>query len=284
MPTELKVALGIAGALAALSLGFIFAPFTVISAGSVGVVRLFGDVYEEPLESGFHIVSPLVKVAEMSTQIEVNQQKFNCASADMQDVVIDMILNYRLSASHAPQVYQQTGYEYYSKLVIPAAAETLKAEIALHNASDILKERPGIKVRVQENIQKWLRPYGIEIAEASLADINFSNEYENAIEAKQLEEQRALQKTYMLQQAEMDARIATAKAKGEADAKVMAAQGDAESLKLRGAAEADYNHQVAQSLTPPLLAAKYFERWDGKLPVTMLGESAQTLIRLPETK
>ena len=116
----------------------------------------------------------------------------------------------------------------------------------------------------------WLAKYGIELREVSLANIEFDTSYQRAIEAKQIEEQKAEQKRYELVQAQRQAEIAAAKAKGEGDA-----------LRIKGEAEATYNAQVAASLTPVLIQQQYLSRWDGKLPVYMLSERNGVLLQLP---
>jgi prohibitin 2 len=264
-----------------LFLFLLFAPFTVVSPGYVGVVTLFGKVADQPLPAGFHLMNPMSDVDEMSVQIEKAHAKFDAASKDLQHVAIVMTVNYQLDSSEAPRLFREVGLNYLQKIVEPAAAEVLKSQIALHNASEILKQRPEIKHTVQEGLSVWLKKYGLLVREISLSDVTFGAEYQRAIEAKQLEEQKAEQKRYELLQAQAQAEIVAAEAKGQADAMAARARGEADSLKLKGEAQAEYNRRVAESLTPALLAAHYYEKWNGVLPQTMLAGEANTLLQLP---
>jgi regulator of protease activity HflC (stomatin/prohibitin superfamily) len=121
--------------------------------------------------------------------------------------------------------------------------------------------------------------YGIELRAASLGDIDFDPSYRRAVEAKQIEEQKAEQKRYDLVQAQRRTEIAAAKAKGDGDAARGRARGEAEALRIKG--EAAYNTQVAASLTPVMIQQQYLSRWDGKLPVYMLAESNGVPLQLP---
>jgi regulator of protease activity HflC (stomatin/prohibitin superfamily) len=150
----------------------------------------------------------------------------------------------------------------------------LKANTALHIATDILQKRPAIKADVQKELTTWLAKYGIEVKEVSLANIKFDPTYEKAIEAKQIEEQKAEQKRYELIQAQRQAEIAAAQAKGQGDAAREKAKGEAEATKIRADAEATYNQKVSASLTPTLIQQRYLERWDGKLPQFSAGGSS----------
>jgi len=117
--------------------------------------------------------------------------------------------------------------------------------------------------------------------EVALANIRFDPSYERAIETKQIEEQKAEQKRYELIQAQRQAEIAAATAKGKGDAAREEAKGVAEALRIKGEAEAAYNAKVAASLTQTLIQQQYLARWDGKLPQFMMGAGATPLIQIP---
>jgi regulator of protease activity HflC (stomatin/prohibitin superfamily) len=245
----------------------LFSVFRIIPAGQVGVKVLFGEV------------EPVPPAARASTS---HTTRYDAASKDLQAVHVDMVLNYRLMPDRAPDVYKSIGLGYTSVIVDPAAQEVLKAQTAMHNAAEILVRRQAIKSDVQTGITQWLAKYGVELKEASLANIRFDANYEKAIEAKQIEEQKAEQKRYELIQAQRQAEIAAATAKGKGDAAREEARGVAEALRLKGDAEAAYNVRVAASLTPVLIQQQYLARWDGRLPqYTLGGSGAVPFLQIP---
>jgi hypothetical protein len=101
------------------------------------------------------------------------------------------------------------------------------------------------------------------------------------VEAKQIEEQKAEQKRYELIQAQRQAEIAAATAKGKGDSAREEARGVADALRLKGEAEATYNAKVSASLTPVLIQQQYLARWDGRLPQYSLGGGAVPLLSIP---
>jgi regulator of protease activity HflC (stomatin/prohibitin superfamily) len=245
----------------------LFSVFRIIPAGQVGVKVLFGEV------------EPVPPAARASTS---HTTRYDAASKDLQAVHVDMVLNYRLMPDRAPDVYKSIGLGYTSVIVDPAAQEVLTAQTAMHNAAEILVRRQAIKSDVQTGITQWLAKYGVELKEASLANIRFDANYEKAIEAKQIEEQKAEQKRYELIQAQRQAEIAAATAKGKGDAAREEARGVAEALRLKGDAEAAYNARVAASLTPVLIQQQYLARWDGRLPqYTLGGSGAVPFLQIP---
>ena len=69
------------------------------------------------------------------------------------------------------------------------------------------------------------------------------------------------------EKAEADAAVTKTNAQAKADAKVIEAQ-----------AEADANKAISDSIDENVLRNKYYERWDGKLPTTIVGNDAMTSI------
>ncbi len=272
----LGIAIGVPVAVLAFSI------FRIIPAGHVGVKVLFGQVDPVPLREGLNLVwNPLYDVVTMDARVEKHTAKYDAASNDLQAVHVEMVLNYRLMPDRAPDVYRSIGLGYSAVIIDPAAQEVLKANTALHNAAEILQKRAAIKADIHRDLTLWLAKYGIEMKEAALANIRFDVAYEKAIEAKQIEEQKAEQKRYELIQAQRQAEIMAAQAKGKGDAAREEAKGVADALRIKGEAEATYNTRVATSLTPVLIQQQYLARWDGRLPQYTLGGNVVPLLQLP---
>lgn len=275
-----RIALGLAIGVPAIIL--LFSVFRIIPAGHMGVKVLFGQVDPEPLREGLNVVwNPLYDIVVMDGRVGKHVAKYDAASKDLQAVHVEMVLNFRLASDRAPDVYRSIGLDYSAVIIDPAAQEVLKANTATHNAAEILLFRPAIKADVQRELTIWLAKYGIELKEASLANIRFDPAYEKAIEAKQIEEQKAEQKRYELIQAQRQAEIVAAAAKGRGDAAREEAKGVADATRIKGDAEATYNARVSSSLTPTLIQQQYLTRWDGRLPQYSFGGNAVPLVQIP---
>ena len=248
--------------------------FTIVPTGHVGIQTRFGQVQTDALGEGFSFINPLNSVNPLSIQVQKHSANYDASSSDMQKVHVAMYLNYRVDPRQAAvKVYQEVGAEYESKIVDPAAQEVLKAVTAKHQAAEILQNRANIKTEVETNLKAWLDKYGLELKEVSIADIKFDAQYEQAIETKQIEEQKAEQKKYELMSATKQAEIVVAKAKGEAEA-----------MKIKGEAEAAYNDSVAKSLTPTMVQQLYLQKWNGQLPQFMTGDKGNLLLQIDPLK
>lgn len=269
--------------------------FVMIPAGHKGVVTMFGEVKTEVLPEGFNMVNPLASVYEVSARVEREEQTHTAETSDTQSVTVSVVINWRPDGNELAKLYKNYGKNYYEKIIPPASKEAIKAEVAKYKVTDLIAKRPQIHKNVKEYINNWLQKYGLEVLEVGIGDVDFSDKYDAAIEAKQVQEQQALQKEYELQKVETEAKMAAAVAKGEADSQIARALGQAESVKLeaqaqadalriRGEAQAEYNKRVAESLSPLLIQSDYLKKWDGRLPAYMLGDSSNTMLMLPTSK
>jgi len=131
---------------------------------------------------------------------------------------------------------------------VPALQEAIKAATAQFRIDDILKERSVLKGIIQDDLRERLAMSHIIVDQFSLANVEFSAEFDRAIEQKQVAEQTALQKQYELQAAEKEVEIALARAEGEKQAAIIAAEGRAEARRLEAIAEAEALRIIAAEI------------------------------------
>jgi len=234
-------------ALLAIMVVFLFFTATV-DTGNVGVVTNFGNVTGQVLDSGWHIVGPIDHVTEISIRTITTQTDATCFSKDLQDVTITLAVQTRITKDRASDIYKNFGQEYMSQ-AIPKILDALKAETAKYEAAEIIANRDQIRSEALKAAQDRLTGF-VDVLDLSLVNVAFSDDYEHAIEAKQVAQQRAEQAKYELQQAEV-----------EADTKVAAAKGEAQAIEIRGDALAK---------NPAVIDLELINKWDGKAPETLV--------------
>jgi len=255
--------------LAIIVLVVIFSSYTIISPGHRGVVVMLGRVEQTVLSEGFHLILP--PVVRQVVQVDIRTKKLEveaeAASSDLQVIMVTGVLNYHVDPQNVNKLYQQVGLDYESIIIQPAMQEAIKAATARFRVERILMERAVIKDLIASTLTERLAQNYIIVDQFSLANVAFSEEFNKAIERKQVAEQAALQKQYELQAAQKDVEIALARAEGEKKAAVIAAEGRAEARKVEAAAEAEALRLIAEQLrgNPDLI--KY--QWASKLAPTI---------------
>jgi prohibitin 2 len=95
---------------------FLLSIFRVIPAGQVGVKVLFGQVDPSPLREGLNVLwNPLYEIVPMDVRVLKHTARYDAASQDLQAVHVEMVLNYRIVAERAPEVYRSIGLGYSSR-------------------------------------------------------------------------------------------------------------------------------------------------------------------------
>lgn len=219
----------------------VLSSYTIIGPGQRGVVVFLGNVETaNPLGEGFHLVIP--PVARQVVPVDVRTRKLelvvDAASRDMQQMTVTGVLNYHLNPQEVALLYQHVGLDYENIIVVPALHEAIKAATAVYRVEDVLSQRAILKQSIQDALAQRLAETYITVDEFSFANVQFSDEYNQAIERKQVAEQAARQKDYELQAAQKDIEIAVARAEADKEAAIKAAEGRAQARQIEAEAEA----------------------------------------------
>lgn len=226
--------------------------FAIVQPGHRGVVIQLGAVQENVLGEGIHFKLPfLQEVVQTEVRVQKAQSDQTAASKDLQVVTTTVAVNYHLDPNSVHRLYQEVGLSYQERIVEPAIGESLKAVTAQYTAEELISKRPEVSAKIKESLSAKLSDYHIILDEINITEFRFSDEYNNAIEQKQIAEQQALKAKLDLQRIEI-----------EAEQKIEQAKAEAESLRLQ-----------KQEVTAELIELRKIEaqleaikKWDGKLP------------------
>jgi len=251
------VKLGVIGALVLLALITFFSSMRSVDTGRVGVVTQYGSVTGRELTEGLSWVLPwgLNNVTEYDVKTQKVEATSQAATKDLQDVNATIVLTYSLNRGKVSEVHQQVGKEFQQVEIDPQVQEAFKAVSARYTASELITERAKVKEEVLKNLQDRLEKNGrYNIQDIAITNFTFSAEFNKAIEAVQIANQRIAQ-----------ARQELETTKVQAEKEIAAAQGAAEAQRLQ-----------QQSLNPELLRkmelenqAKAIEKWNGVQPTTV---------------
>ncbi len=260
--------------LAIVVLAVVFSSYTIISPGHRGVVIMLGKVERNVLGEGFHLILP--PMVRQVVQVDVRTKKLEvyteAASSDLQAIVVDAVLNYHVDPQAVNALYQEVGLNFEDIIIGPALQEAIKAATARFRIDAILNQREALKKIIQDNLSARLAQNDIIVDQVSLANVEFSDEFNLAIERKQVAEQAALQKQYELQAAQKDVEITLARADGERQAAIIAAEGRAESRRVEAEAEAKALELIAAQLrnNPTLVQYEFATRLSSGVSTVIL--------------
>lgn len=255
MKNENKTIIGVIAFAVLLLFWAITGPVAILSPGERGVEvsqgRVTGKIYSE----GWHIYNSILNdIVQFDVKSQVNNEVVAAASQDLQDVQMELAIQYRLDPDSLAKVVEKIGHQkdVDTKIVEPAVQEVVKASTALFPVGNIIKDRNKVKETIDNLLTERLQPYGIVFEEVSIKNITFSTEFTKAIEEKQVAEQKKLQASF------------------EADAEVLRAEGKAKAQTIEG---------EAIRLNPEILKLRAIEKWNGAYP-QVVSDSSNLLFEL----
>jgi regulator of protease activity HflC (stomatin/prohibitin superfamily) len=226
--------------------------FVIVNAGHRGVVVQLGAVRSVVLNEGIHLIIPFIqKVIQADVRVQKSQSEQTAASKDLQNVSTTVAVNFHVEPSTANKLYQNVGLAYVERIVDPFIGEAVKAVTAQYTAEELISKRSEVSSKIKENLSSKLSNYYMVLDEINITEFKFSQEFNNAIEQKQVAEQQALKANLDLQRIEIEAKQKIESAKAEAEAlRLQKQEVSADLLKLR-----EIEAQI-----------KAIEKWDGKMP------------------
>ena len=251
-----------------------FNSYCVIGTGETGILTTFGHVEAGTLQAGVHWKLPYQHVVKMNNRVQKSSETLQCFSKDIQEVNVLYTVNYRISATNASEIYKTIGTEYYSTIVVPNILECVKEEAARYTAEELVSSREKLAMNVQESLSIKLADYNIELVATSIEDLDFTDAFTNAVEAKQVAQQNKLKAQTEAEQKIVEANADAEKRKIEADA-------NAYEIEKQAEAQAKANEMLANSLTRGVLTYKFYEKWNGVLPSVTAGNDLSMI--LPQT-
>lgn len=264
-----------------------------VPTGATGIVTTFGKVENETLDAGVHFMAPWKQVINMDNRTQKESLELGCFSSDIQEVTVKYTINYQINKANAQNIYKNIGTEYFEKIVKPKALEAVKGVFAKYNAENLVSSRATLSQQIEDVLISELDGYNIEITATSIEDIDFTDAFTDAVEAKQVAEQNKLKAKTEQEQQTLEAKAAAerqvVKAQADADAAILAAKADAEVAKIQ-ADSAEYQGQKDAAIMsnigkqlkeyPDLIQYYYINGWDGKLPETMLSDDPSVMLNM----
>ena len=262
----------------------------IVDAGNRGVLVQFGNVdTDASLDEGLHFVVPFRdNIIQMEVRTQKQVETTDAASKDLQDVSTQVALNYHVNPDRAQVVYQQLGFDYDNRVIVPAIQESVKQVTARFNAEELITKREAVKDQIEEQITDRLAAFNIISDAISITDFQFSELFKSAVEAKVAAQQRALQAQNELRRIQIEAQQNEAQAIGDQKANIARAEGIKQSNVLEAEGEAQAITIIDKQLmnNPTYLDWLKATRWDGKLPLVTGGggQGVTPFIEIPTSR
>ena len=214
-----------------LLIGVFSSMFKQIDAGKVGVKSLYGSVQPDVLESGLHVVNPLLDITVFDVQTQnytmsavhsegaqEGDDAIRVLSNDGLEVVLDLTVLYRVIPNEAPKILKGIGESYTDKIVRPVTRTRIRDNAVYYDAVALYStKRNEFQQRIFKSIEADFRSRGLVLEQLLIRNINLPESVKKTIESKINAEQDAQKMTFVLQKEKQEAERKRVEAQGIAD-------------------------------------------------------------------
>ena len=265
-----RLGLGILGGLVVAYL--LFASWYQVDQGERAVVLRFGQIVGTS-EPGLHFKLPWVDTVRMISVQNQNNRYTNLEAYSRDQQPANLTVSVTYVVVDPSELYTQYGDldTAVRRLIDPRLTSGIKSIFGQYDAVRAIQERAALNTDFGTAVTSAIEGGPINIISVQIENIDFSDAYEQSVEQRMLAQVEIQKREQNLRTTEVEAQIARTKAEGEAEA-----------IRLRGEAEAAAIRARADALraNADLVQLQAVEKWDGKLPTTMVPSSAMPFINV----
>lgn len=270
---------------------FIVSCIAVVPTGYTGILTTFGRVEDRTVSSGINFIAPWQEVVKMDNRIQKQEFESAAFSSDLQEASYAVTINYSIDQTAARDIYKTVGTDYYSTVMFGPIQDNIKTIFAKYTAESLIGNRDILSQKVTDSVAADMERYGINVVSIAIRDIDFTDTFTNAVEAKQVAAQNKLkaetEQAQKTMEEEQTAKRAIIAANAEAEKAIIAANADLEVVKVQaeaalyaGEKEAEMNKRIGESLNGNVIDYYWIKQWNGQLPTTTLSGDADYMLNL----
>lgn len=265
----MKISFIVSGVVVFLSLVVLISSATIIQQTERGVLTRFGQI-QGVLEPGFHLINPFTQdVHKIDVTVQALPITELAYSRDTQVVEVDVTVNYQINSSEVAKVYEEVRKDAQTRYVLPRAREAIKNSFAKYTAQGIIDNRGQLTGEIRQTLFDELTALGITVQNISITNLDFDDEYERAVQRKQVQEQEALAQENITKQEEEKKKQA-----------ILQAEALAERTRLEAQALASQNSTAVIEKIYAEAQLEAAKKWNGQLPTNMYGSAPLPLLNV----
>lgn len=238
--------------------------FEQVDEGFRGIYTNWGKVVGDPLPPGLHFYNPASSaIFEMDVREHKAEGSTDCFTNDTQKVSVTYAITYYPDPQKIGALYSQFGRDWDQKIVSQVVLGSLKDTVGQYRADDLVGKREAARNAAENEVKEALSKRSVMVTKLDITNLDFDDSYEAAVEAKVVAIQKAA-----------EAKNKTVEVEEKAKQTVASAKADAESMRIK---------TQALSQNKGLVEYEAIQKWDGKLPEIMMGNSVP-IINLDKLK
>lgn len=194
-----------------------------VDAGHMSIKyhRLSG-VSEQTYREGVHFLLPwFERPIVFDVRARPHTMTSLTGSRDLQMVNISLRALCKPDPTKLPEIYRHLGPDYDEKVLPSIINEVLKSVVAQYNAAQLIMQRELVSRMIRQRLVQRANDFHILLDDVAITHLNFSPEYEKAVESKQVAQQQAERARYLVLKAQEEKKKTIILAEGERQSAAM---------------------------------------------------------------
>ena len=236
--------------------------FHTVDQSEVAVVKSLGKIKTTQTAGTYYDLWIMNNYSKYSTKVQEVDLEDMAYSSDAQQMTLNIKFQYQIMPDKVKEIATNYGnLDTLEARITPTVRDKVKSVLSSLTAMEIIEKRESLSGIASEAVKEALGSgYYVNVTSVAITNIDFSDQFESAVEEKMIAEQQALKAEY------------------ENAAKVAKAQAEADAILIKAEAEAEANRKLQGSLTDKVLEKQYLDKWDGKLPEVVTGSDTGIMI------
>lgn len=283
----------------------LFTSFKQVDATHIGVINDMG-VIKGTMNSGVAFMWPWVHIEEYDLRMKrldiIIDDSNSAPDKEGQKVYASIQINYKTNGENVLNAYSKVGADRDLPNVLNIqgiAIESFKTVTAQYDSKTLFEKREELKQKAIEQIKANFPKDYLILENVVISNIGYSPAFQQALEDKKVNEQKALAKQAEAEYQKQEALRQIELAKGEAESQkvktIAAAEADAKKVQLDADAQAHKTLVIAESeakalemkkqqLTPLMVQNNWIDMmkstWKGDYPQWVTGDNLNILMNM----
>lgn len=274
--------------------------FNIIPSGYVGLKSTMGIYKEDTLSQGLKFKLPLIQNirkidiksrmahygAETTSSGDnsdgiINLPRITVLDQKNLEIGLNLSVRFRVDQNSVYEVFIKQGGNFFSKRINPVILEQVRNVLGSYPADEVSIKREEISNAIKTTLDEVFSKETLFIIESvNIRSFELDKIIKDRISSVEKANQEEKKLRYQVKQEEQTRLISVIKSKAAAEVRLQEANATASAKLIEAKAEAKANKLISQSISSTLVKYKEIEKWDGKLPTTVLGEGSKSLVNI----
>lgn len=169
-----------------------FCTFVVDGGEKALIFNKIGGLKQKVYGEGLHFKIPFLQdPIHFDVRLTPNVLETKTPTKDLQNIEISVRILFKPNDQSLYYIYKDQGKNFSDRVIPSITHEIIKSVVARYNADQLLTQREKVSLEIKQGLINKANEFNLIFEDVAIIHIEFSREYREAIESKQVSQQMA---------------------------------------------------------------------------------------------